>query len=254
MLITVYAWFVKVVAYLRVSTDRQAEEGLGLEVQEQAIRRWAKAAGHRVTQWRSDEGQPGSNGLDTRVGLGEALEDVRRGDAKALVVYRLDRLARDQMLQEYLLHEVWSLGGDVLSTAGSEQNLRDDPEDPGRKLMRRIFGAVAEYERDMIRLRTQAGRRRKADRGGYAYGAPPFGYRAESGELVPVDGEQAVIARIVAWRDDGVSLARSAAILNAEGVPARKGRWHPTTVARVLARLDRQVIESVLALGNQGSR
>jgi DNA invertase Pin-like site-specific DNA recombinase len=38
---------VKLVAYLRVSTDRQAEEGLGLEVQEQAIRTWARANDHR---------------------------------------------------------------------------------------------------------------------------------------------------------------------------------------------------------------
>lgn len=249
MLIGVYAVLVKIAAYLRVSTDRQAEEGLGLDVQEQAIRSWAKVAGHRVTAWHRDEGLPGSNGLDTRQGLGDALEDVRRGEAKAVVVYRLDRLARDQMLQEYLLHEVWSLGGEVFSTMGSEQNLRDDPEDPGRKFVRRIFGAVAEYERDMIRLRTQAGRRRKAERGGYAYGSPPYGYRAEGGELVPVDVEQAVIGRIMDWRDGGVSLAQIARTLNAEGVPARKGRWHPTTVARVQHRLEHDVLTKLRTFG-----
>src|SRR4051794_33589968 len=51
----------RVVAYLRVSTDRQAEEGLGFDVQEQAIRAWAKHGGHRVVAWTRDEGVSGSN-------------------------------------------------------------------------------------------------------------------------------------------------------------------------------------------------
>jgi DNA invertase Pin-like site-specific DNA recombinase len=38
----------QLVGYLRVSTDRQADEGLGLEVQEQAIREWAQAHGHEL--------------------------------------------------------------------------------------------------------------------------------------------------------------------------------------------------------------
>src|ERR671923_2832950 len=62
----------QLVGYLRVSTDRQAEEGLGLEVQEQAIRQWAQAHGHELVALTRDEGISGSNGLDTRVGLGEA--------------------------------------------------------------------------------------------------------------------------------------------------------------------------------------
>ena len=62
----------KVAAYLRVSTDRQAEEGLGLEVQEQTIRGWARQHGHRVVLWARDEGVSGSNGLDMREGLADA--------------------------------------------------------------------------------------------------------------------------------------------------------------------------------------
>src|SRR2546426_9291882 len=50
-----------VVAYLRVSTDRQAEEGLGLDVQKHAIRAWAKQHGNRIVAWARDEGVSGSN-------------------------------------------------------------------------------------------------------------------------------------------------------------------------------------------------
>jgi DNA invertase Pin-like site-specific DNA recombinase len=91
---------VKVVAYLRVSTDHQAERGLGLQVQEQAIRKWARAGGHKVVLWTRDEGVSGSNGLDTRVGLLDALGGLKARGTEGLVVYRLDRLARDLIVQE----------------------------------------------------------------------------------------------------------------------------------------------------------
>jgi DNA invertase Pin-like site-specific DNA recombinase len=96
----------RVAAYLRVSTDRQAEKGLGLQVQEQAIRTWAKAEKHRVVRWDRDEGVSGSNGLEARENLLSALAALQAGEVEAIVVYRLDRLARDLVVQESL-----SLGG-----------------------------------------------------------------------------------------------------------------------------------------------
>jgi DNA invertase Pin-like site-specific DNA recombinase len=100
----------RLVGYLRVTTDRQAEEGLGLEVQEEAIQAWAQTHGHELVALTRDEGISGSNGLDTRVGLGDALEAVREGRAEGLVVYRLDRLARDLIVQETLLAELRRMG------------------------------------------------------------------------------------------------------------------------------------------------
>src|SRR4051812_48241560 len=100
----------RVVGYLRVSTDRQAEHGHGLDVQRAAITSWAKSKGVRVVGFLADEGISGSNGLDTRVALADALDLVRTGEVNGLVVYRLDRLARDLIIQETLLAEVKRLG------------------------------------------------------------------------------------------------------------------------------------------------
>jgi DNA invertase Pin-like site-specific DNA recombinase len=226
------------VAYLRVSTDRQAEEGLGLDVQQHTIRAWAKKHGHRLIAWASDEGVSGTNGLDGRVGLAEALEAIRERRAGGLVIYRLDRLARDLVLQEQLLAEVRRLGGIVCSASESESAfLVDDPDDPSRKLIRQVLGAVSEYERSMISLRLRSGRARKAANGGFAYGAPPFGCRAERGELFRDDGEQATIARASELRDEGLSLRQIAAALTDEGhTPRRSARWHPQVVKRLLTR------------------
>ncbi|WP_432477204.1 recombinase family protein [Nocardioides sp. GXQ0305] len=224
------------VAYLRVSTDRQAEEGLGLEIQRNSIAAWAKSRRDSVVEWHSDEGVSGSNGLDSREALPLALDLLKHGDADGLVVYRLDRLARDLIVQETLLAEVKRLGASVFSTAESESAyLIDDPEDPSRRLIRQVLGAVAEYERSMIALRLRAGRRAKSLKGGFAYGSPPFGYRADGGELVPDEREQVVLARAVQLRSEGMSLREAGAVLDAEGLkPKRSRNWHPTSLARAL--------------------
>jgi DNA invertase Pin-like site-specific DNA recombinase len=227
---------VKVAAYVRVSTDKQAERGLGLDVQEQAIRAWGKTNGHKLGTIHRDEGVSGSNGLDTRVGLQDALEALRAKTAGGLVVYRLDRLARDLIIQEQILAEVRRLGALVFSTSAAEAGyLDDDPDDPSRKLIRQVLGSVAEYERAMTVLRLKAGRRRKAEQGGFAYGSPPMGYRADDGKLVPVESEQAAVRRALELQATGESIRGITAALNAEGYHSKRGgAWHPTTVARLL--------------------
>lgn len=232
----------KVVAYLRVSTDRQAEEGLGLDVQADAIKEWAKAEHVRVVATFADEGVSGSNGIDSREALPEALDAIRTGAAEGIVVYRLDRLARDLIIQETLLAEVRRLGGEVHSTSAAEAGyLTDDPDDPSRKLIRQVLGAVAEYERSMIALRLRSGRKRKAKDGGYAFGAPPFGFRVEEGELVADEDEQATLARARELQQSGASIREIATTLTDEGRRAKRGaRWHPTTVARVLRRPEQE--------------
>lgn len=232
----------KLVGYIRVSTDRQAEEGLGLEVQEDALQSWARPNGHRLAKVLRDEGISGSNGIETRVGLAEALELLRAGEARGLVVYRLDRLARDLVLQEQLLAEIWRMGAEVFSTSDAEQGyLQDDPSDPSRKLIRQVLGAVAEYERAMIRLRLEAGRRRKSQSGGYAgFGSPPFGYRSEGGALVAHSQEQVTLARIRTLHADGKSLRQIARALDGEERKPRRGDcWQPRQVGRIVNRLEK---------------
>jgi DNA invertase Pin-like site-specific DNA recombinase len=229
---------VKVVVYLRVSTDRQADGGLGLEVQEAACREWARAAGHRIVAMTRYEGISGSNGIDTRVGLADALELLRAGKAQGLVVYRLDRLARDLVLQEQLLAEVRRMGADVFTTSSAEADyLVDDPADPSRRLIRQVLGAVNEYERAMIALRLRAGKARKIAHGGYGGGRPPYGYRAEGRDLVADEAEQAVLERIRQFHVDGHSTRSIARALAADGITCRgAARWHPSHMARIVAR------------------
>jgi DNA invertase Pin-like site-specific DNA recombinase len=229
----------KVAAYLRVSTDRQAEHGLGLEIQEAAIKRWGKQNDHRIVLWARDEGVSGSNGLETREALPEALAALQGRSAAGLVVYRLDRLARDLVLQEQLLAEIKRMGGEAFTTSAAEAGyLADDPDDPSRRLIRQILGAVNEYERAMIRLRLRSGRARKREQGYAGDGPPPLGYRAEGRQLVEDADEQAVVDRIRVLRADGRSLREIGAMLRAEGFrPKRSSTWHPGSLRLIVNRM-----------------
>lgn len=227
----------RVIGYRRVSTDRQAERGFGLPVQDEQIRAWCRANGHRLVKVFTDEGKSGADGLECRVELGDALQALRDGRAGGIVVPRLDRLARDLIVQEQLLAEVRRLGGVPFSCSAAEAGfLVDDPDDPSRKLIRQVLGAVSEYERAMVVLRMRRGRARKALQGGFAYGSPPLGATSVDGVLVP-DGQAATVARIVELHGAGTSLRGIAVALEAEGHRTKRGgRWHPQTLARVVAR------------------
>src|SRR5256885_1807368 len=124
----------RVAGYLRVSTDRQAERGLGLAVQGRAVRRWASDGGHKLVRLHRDEGVSGSSGVEYRHGLGNALAAIVEGKADALVVYRLDRLARALTVQEGILAQVWQAGAEVW-TVDTGKVQRDDPDDPMRTAM-----------------------------------------------------------------------------------------------------------------------
>jgi DNA invertase Pin-like site-specific DNA recombinase len=227
----------KLVAYLRVSTERQAEEGLGLDVQDRAIRRWARDNEHRIVMTARDEGASGSNGVEIRLGLHEALAAVKDRTAGGIVVYRLDRLARKLTVQEATLAKVWDVGGSVFAVDLGEVP-RDDPDDPVKTALRQMIGVFAQLERGMIAARLRSGRLLKAERGGYAgFGSPPYGTQCVNGELAPHPIEHRAIERAVALRSSGASLRTIAETLTAEGYPPRRtDRWHPETLRRMFAR------------------
>lgn len=235
----------RVVGYVRVSTERQAEEGLGLEVQRRALRRWAKDGGHRLVSIEADEGVSGAKEAADRPGLAAALEAVESRRAEGLVVARLDRLSRKLTVQEAALAQVWKHGGQVFTVDAGEVD-QDDPDDPMRTAMRQMIGVFAELERGMIGARLRAGRRLKAEQGGYAYGAPAFGKRAEGGELVGDAAEQRALRRILELRRAGASYRAIVAALDAEGHrPKRARRWHPQVV--------RDIVERELGAGAKGA-
>ena len=229
-----------VVSYIRVSTATQVEEGFGLEVQERAVADWAARHGHVITAQYVDAGVSGTKEAADRPGLASALAALEDGVGEALVVPKLDRLARHLTVQEAVLAQAWRHGGRVFAVDVGEI-LRDDPEDPMRTAMRQMVGVFAQLERAMIAARLRAGRRLKGAKGGYAFGAPRFGQVAEDKELAPEPEEQATIGRIIELRRrvPPASLREIARALEAEGRRTKRGgRWHPGTLGRIVGRIE----------------
>jgi DNA invertase Pin-like site-specific DNA recombinase len=94
----------------------------------------------------------------SRPGLDDALSHIRKGDT--LVVWRLDRLGRSL---SHLIETVTQLAGEGIGFKSLTEQL--DTTTPGGKLVFHLFGALAEFERDLIRERTQAGLRAARARG-----------------------------------------------------------------------------------------
>jgi DNA invertase Pin-like site-specific DNA recombinase len=230
---------IQAIGYVRVSTDRQAESGQGLKVQERAIRDFCKKQGFKVTSILRDEGVSGTTDPGDRPGLSEALELVRDSGTKVLVVPSLDRLARSLTAQEAALAHVWKLGSRVYAVDTGEI-LQDDPEDPIRTAMRQMMGVFSQLERGMINARLRRGRREKAESGGFAYGSPPYGSRAESGGLVPASEELKAMRLARRMRRNGRSFREIATALTDAGHrPRRAKTWHPNVVKRLCERAER---------------
>ncbi|MGH8988869.1 MAG: recombinase family protein [Acidimicrobiales bacterium] len=222
----------KGLGYIRVSTAEQVD-GFGLEVQRRSIRDYCKANGLRLVDILADEGQSGSNGLDSRVGLAGELAIAERGGVAAIVVYRLDRLARDLLLQETVMARMRAAGVEVVSV--SEPDI--DSDDPTRVLVRQVLGAIGQYEKALIRGRMMSGKAVKVAGGGYGGGRPRFGYRAQGGDLIADKEEQRIVARIHQLADEGASTRDIARKLNDDGNTTKAGgTWSSVQVWRVLQR------------------
>jgi DNA invertase Pin-like site-specific DNA recombinase len=133
------------------------------------------------------------------------------------------------MVQEYIIADLQRKGITLLSAAPGEENLCS--ADPGRKLVRQMMDAFAEYEKAMIVARLRAARDRKklTNPSGKCEGAPLYG---------TLPGEAKIRDRILKMRArKGTTLQSIADALNAEGVKPRRGKiWHAMSVRRVAAR------------------
>jgi DNA invertase Pin-like site-specific DNA recombinase len=231
----------RAVAYLRVSTDEQAESGAGLDAQSHACLCFAERSGLELVETCSDAGVGGATAIDKRPGLMRALAAVEGGGV--LLVARRDRLARDPIIVAMVESLLARRKARVVSAAG-EGTAGDSPTDV---LMRRICDAFSEYDLLKIRFNTRTAMESLRRRGRKA-GTIPFGFRAvddgvpsKSGGmpslLVPDEAERGVIDLIVALADRGYSYRAIARHLDGHGVaPRQKGPWSFTTVRALLRR------------------
>ena len=209
--------------YIRVSSAGQAAEDRdGYKRQETAITVWAKAHGVRIVRWFRESISGTTNPLE-RPAFQDMLTALHSNGVKLVICEKYDRVARDSMWIEWAIRHLRDNG--FLLVSASEPELADDT-DPHRKAMRGMISIFAELEKSALVLKLRAARQRaKANRHDYREGRKPFGSRP---------GEQETIAKMLELRRQGLAYDTIAERLNAEDIPARAGRWHATSVSRVL--------------------
>ena len=181
----------KVYVYTRVSTAMQID-GYSLEAQRTRMRAFAEFNEYEIAGEYEDAGKSGKS-IEGRDEFNRMMEDIKTGkdDVSFVLVFKLSRFGRN--------------AADVLSTLQTMQDFGvnlicvedgiDSSKDAG-KLMISVLSAVAEIERENIRVQTMEGRIQKARDGKWNGGFPPYGYSLKDGVL-EINEEEALAIRTI---------------------------------------------------------
>jgi DNA invertase Pin-like site-specific DNA recombinase len=207
----------RVLGYVRVSTDEQGRSGAGLDAQRSAIRNECERRGWRLVETIEDAGYSARN--LKRPGVQSARELLSNGRADALVVAKLDRLSRSMLDFTALMAEAQKQSWALVAL-----DCAVDTTTPAGEAMANVLATFAQFERRLIGQRTKEALAEKR-RQGVKLGRRP--------ELPPK-----VVRRMERERGRGESLRAIAAGLNADHVPTAHGgkQWWAETVRSVLAR------------------
>ena len=185
---------------MRVSTDEQADSGLGLDAQREKIIAMATVKNWPAPVFYVDAGISGMIATEDRPDGARLLADIAAGKIDAVIVASLDRIGRKAV---YILDFI-DQTKDRVQLVSCKEML--DTNSPTGKFVVLIMAGIAELERDTISQRTKDALAARGRSVGIKSGLAPYGYRYE-GKEVYIIPEQADIVRLVyALRSDGLTL------------------------------------------------
>lgn len=209
--------------YARVSTQLQVNDGVSLDVQERQLLQAAEFAGFTKFELVREEGRSGKN-ISGRPALTETLKRLDAGEAQALFVTRIDRLARSTKDFLSIIDRANSKGWRLIML---DLNL-DTATYQGRFVVT-IMSALAEMERGIIAERQKDVHKDRRARG--------VVWGVDMGPKNKTPDE--IKARIVKEHSSGKSYRAIAEALNNDGVPTQNsGKWHATTVKNIFDNYD----------------
>ncbi|NQU79984.1 MAG: recombinase family protein, partial [Bacteroidetes bacterium] len=213
----------KCFAYLRVSDPSQIKKD-GFTRQLKAIEQYAKAHKLKIVNIFKEQGVSGTTA--NRPALAEMIVSLEKNHhgVKTVVIEKLDRLARNLLVQEAVIRDFRKGNYNIISTAEGADLCGDDPT---RKLIRQVMGAVAEYDKTMLVAKLRVARERVKALTGKCEGRKGY-YETEQGRTV--------VRRIHALRRTPQTgrrrtLQKVADMLNNEGLLTLNGKkWTPQHV------------------------
>ena len=182
---------IKVYTYTRVSTAMQID-GYSLDAQKSRMKAYAEFNDYEIVHEYEDAGKSGKS-IEGRIQFNQMLEDIKTGKdgVSYVLVFKLSRFGRNAADVLSTLQVMQDFGVNLICV---EDGI-DSSKDAG-KLMISVLSAVAEIERENIRVQTMEGRIQKAREGKWNGGFPPYGYKLEKGYLY-INEEEAEAIRII---------------------------------------------------------
>jgi DNA invertase Pin-like site-specific DNA recombinase len=220
----------KAIIYTRFSPRRNAEECESIETQMELCRDYCEHKNYEVAGEYEDKALSGAE--EDRPGLWMAVAALKRGNV--LVVYKLDRLARDMYLSEYVRRAVMKVGATIETVASGGNGTS-----PEQQLLRQILQAFAEYERKVIAARTKVAMLNHQKKGRRMSAILPYGVMADPNNsklMIENEEEAKVINRIIEEYANGAGLREIGRILLAEGITYRGKKWTHQTIKKILQR------------------
>lgn len=182
---------IKVYTYKRVSTAMQID-GYSLEAQRARMKAYADFNDYEIVGEYEDAGKSGKS-IEGRMQFRQMMEDVKSGkdNISYVLVFKLSRFGRNAADVLSTLQVMQDFGVNLICV---EDGI-DSSKDAG-KLMISVLSAVAEIERENIRVQTMEGRIQKAREGKWNGGFAPYGYQLVNGKL-EINEEEAVAIRTI---------------------------------------------------------
>lgn len=220
------------IGYVRVSTDKQASEGVSIEAQIDKIKAWGLLHGYEIIKIHIDEGLSGST-LEKREGMKAALAEVKKD--MAFVCYSLSRVSRDIEDTIRIARTIEQKGADLVSI-----NEKIDTTGAVGKMLFNFIALLNQFERDQIAERTKFAldHLKKHNK---VYSPIPYGFDRIGDNLVPNLEELQVIATMQELREKEYGHRKIATHLNKLGIQSKTGGlWYAKTVKGIMLRNEKE--------------
>lgn len=223
-----------VVSYLRVSTDKQESEGVGLDVQRSHVIEYCKRNQYIIYDHYTDIISGTAGSFAERKQYFRMIEDCQRNGIKKVVVFDLSRMFRCRESCLLVKRGLSKIGLDIRSVNQQSYSIYDE-DDPTAFLFNSLSDAIASYERLIVVNRLRASRKNKAESGGYAGGQLSLGVSSNKGQLHIVPAELNLVKVIFSLSKKGFSPYGISKFLNERGIKSKKnGSFYPRTIKRIL--------------------
>jgi len=219
--------------YLRVSTEKQVQEGFSIRAQVDKLKSYALLKEWDIYDIYSDEGISGKNIVD-RPAINRLIDDINDGKVNNVLVFKVDRLTRStrNLLELVELFEENNCAFNSLTES-------IDTATPSGRMFLKIIGIFAEFERENLVSRLKLGFERKAKEGyTLANRHISYGYSKEKGQKIQtiLPDEVKIVREIFAlYVDENMSMTGIAKTLNQRKIPTKmNSTWDANTIKNLL--------------------